>query len=229
MKKLLFVIFPMVLLIGCATPKYNYYPRLTEISEPPLNVVVTVYVGDSMVRQGKYSEHEAIYLIKDTKVGTLGSYTFTRGYYLKKGADQNSEFYLPANGPDSGRVIEGAFSDPFQVIRIDKNSGKICGVSIFNLESCTSDTNYMKKKYPIASSDSFQQTLIYSGKVGNKINIGYREFSNDFARPAFNNDVEYDLSDSRVIGYKGCRIIVIEATNEFIKYKVIRNFNRAAR
>ncbi|ELT4634368.1 hypothetical protein R8Y01_003702, partial [Acinetobacter baumannii] len=74
--------------------------------------------------------------------------------------------------------------------------------------------------------DSFQQTLIYSGKVGNKINIGYREFSSNIARPAFNNDVEYDLSQSKEIGYKGALLEIIEATNQDIKYKVIRNFNK---
>ena len=42
------------------------------------------------------------------------------------------------------------------------------------------------KKVSSINSASFQQTLIYSGKVGNKINIGYRETSNDIARPAFN-------------------------------------------
>ena len=79
--------------------------------------------------------------------------------------------------------------------------------------------DYEKKKYPVTNSDSFQQTLIYSGKVGDKINVGYREFSSNVARPAFNNEVEYDLSESKIIGYKGARIEVIEATNEYIKYK----------
>lgn len=73
-------------------------------------------------------------------------------------------------------------------------------------------------------SNSFQQSLIYSGRIGDKINIGYREFANSQARPAFNNDVEYDFNSSNIIGYKGAEIEIIEATNQFIKYKVIRNF-----
>ena len=81
----------------------------------------------------------------------------------------------------------------------------------------------------VLSDDSFQQTLIYSGKLGNKIKIGYREFSNNQARPAFNNDVEYDLSESAVIGYKGARLEIVGATNETIKYRVIQNCNRAER
>lgn len=210
------------------TPKYNYIPEVTEISEPALNTVTTVYVGDSLVRQGKFSVHDAIYIRQDVKIGTVGSYTLTRGYYLKEGEDEKAEYYLPAGGPDSGRVVKSAFADPFQVIRRDKNTGKLCGVSAFNMQTCTDEAAYEQKTYPVASADSFQQTLIYSGMVGNKINIGYREFSNDFARPAFNNEVEYDLSQSRTIAYKGCKIEVIEATNEFIKYKVLSNFNKAA-
>jgi len=44
---------------------------------------------------------------------------------------------------------------------------------------------------------------------------------------AFNNDVDYDLNESKVIGYKGARIEIIEATNELIKYRVLKNFNQA--
>lgn len=221
------LLIALLLSTGCASPKYNYFPKTTEISEPSLNTTVTVYIGDSMLRQGKYSEHDAIYLHQDTKVGVLGTYTFTQGYYIKKGEDNKSEFYLPAGGANSGQVITGALNDPFQVIRLSKKNGKLCGVSIYNGEACTSDANYTREKLPVASSDSFQQTLIYSGKVGNKINIGYREFSDNMARPAFNNNVEYDLSESNIVGYKGARIEVIEATNESITYKLLRNFNQA--
>ena len=64
--------------------------------------------------------------------------------------------------------------------------------------------------------------------MGTKVNIGYREFSASLARPAFNNNVEYDLSESRVVGYKGAQLEILEATNQHIKYKVLRNFNGAA-
>lgn len=224
MNKILVISLACVVLCGCAATKYNcdYRPMIMQISEPPLSTIITVQVGDTMLRQGKYSEHDALYLKQDISFGRGGVYKFTRGYYLKQGEDEKSEFYLPSYGPDSG-----ALTDLFQVIRLDKKSGQLYGVTGYTLEACTGKADYEKKKYKIASPDSFQQTLIYSGKVGNKINIGYREFSNDFARPAFNNDVEYDLSESKIIGYKGARIEVIEATNEHIKYKVIQNFNKA--
>lgn len=221
----------LVIISGCVSVKYNYRPQMTEISEPPLNTVATAYVGDAMLRQGRYTEYDALYLREEAKVFAVGvgGYTFTPGYYLKKGEDEKSEYYLPAGGADSGQVIVGALTDPFQVLRIDKRSGDLCGVSEYNFEACTNRANYEKKKYTETSSDSFQQILIYSGKVGDKINVGYREFSGNLARPAFSNEVEYDLSESKLIGYKGARIEVIEATNQSIKYKVIQNFNRAER
>lgn len=50
--------------------------------------------------------------------------------------------------------------------------------------------------------NEFQQTLIYNGMVGKKINVAFNEFSNKLARAAFSNDVEYDLSQSKIIGYE---------------------------
>ncbi len=50
------------------------------------------------------------------------------------------------------------------------------------------------KTVAIASDNSFQQTLIYSGKFGNKINVEGTVNSQVIKpRPAFNNDVEYDF------------------------------------
>jgi hypothetical protein len=218
-----------VILSGCATPMYNCHPMIMQISEPPLNNIITVQIGETMLRQGKYLDCDALYIKQDIKLvwAGLDIYTFTCGYYLKQGEDGKSEFYLPSHEPDSGHVIKGPLADPFKVIRLDKKSGQLYGVTVLNWAVCANSTDYEKKKHPIISSDSFQQTLIYSGKIGNKINIGYREFSNDLARPAFNNNVEYDLSESKIIGYKGARIEIIEATNEYIKYKVIQNFNKA--
>ena len=84
-------------------------------------------------------------------------------------------------------------------------------------------------KFQIFKIELIQRTLIYSGKSGSKINVGYREFSGNMARPAFSNNVEYDLSESNQIGYKGALLEIIEATNRFITYKVLSNFNSATK
>lgn len=213
------------ILNGCATPDYNYRAELSEISEPALNSINTAYVGDTLLKQGRYSEHDAIYLSNMTEVSWY--YDLHPGYYLKQGEDDNSETYLPSNQPDGGHVVKAALADDWLAIMVYKNKPTICVITVFNASVCNDNANFQRTKKPILTSNSFQQTLIYSGKVGNKINIGYRELSNNVARPAFNNDVEYDLDASNIIGYKGSKIEVIEANNEMIKYKVLKNFNEA--
>lgn len=216
-------------LVGCVSTNANYRPTAVEISEPPLGQVVTAEVGGTMLRQGKYVEHDAIFLPETVKVGVLGTYTFSRGYYLREGEDAKNEFYHPENGPEGGRVDKGALTDPYKTMMVVKGQPTLCGVSVFNARVCEKNVRLERLRRPALTSDGFQQTLLYSGRIGNKINISYREFSNSTARPAFNNDVEYDLSESMTIGYKGAEIEIIEATNRIIKYKVIRNFNQAVR
>jgi hypothetical protein len=71
-----------LLTAGCVVPKYNYFPARTEISEPPLGVIHVAQVGDNMLRQGHYTEHEALYLFTDASLGW--AYTAKQGYYLLK-------------------------------------------------------------------------------------------------------------------------------------------------
>jgi hypothetical protein len=227
--QLLLVSLCAVLLSSCATPRYNYQPVVQETSQPPIGSVNTANVGDEMLSQGSYSEQDAIRLSKSIRFGMLGEYTLTPGYYVKTGEDAQSSYYQPAQGTDGGHVQKLAIADPWESIQLTKDGTKISVVTVFHMKVSEPADGVTKTAYHIFSPDSFQQTLIYSGEVGDKIKIGYREFSNDAARPAFNNDVDYDLSQSKIIGYKGARLEILEATNDHIKYKVISNFNSAQR
>lgn len=217
----------MITMSGCVTVAGNYRPETSEISEPPLDVVTTVNIGDTMLRQGRFTLHDAILLRADADVGLFSAYTLKRGYYLRVGEDTESEFYQPSRSDSGGAIVKAALADPPKAVQAYKADPRLCVVTVFNVSTCTTQAEFKRTKQPVATSNSFQQTLIYSGRVGDRIKAGYREFSNNLARPAFNNDVEYDLKESRVIGYKGARIEVLEATNEYIKYKVIQNFNPA--
>lgn len=223
--KLIAVILFSIFMAGCATPKYNYVPKATEISEPPIGSINTVYVGDTMLKQGKLTNHDAIYVSR--KIDPGWAYSILPGYYLKQGDNSESGFYTPSGGAESGAIDKAVLADPWKSVQAYTNTNKICVITIFNVAVCGTSNSFERSQKPIQSKNSFQQTLIYSGIDGNKINIGYREFSSNIARPAFNNDVEYYLKKSKIIGYKGAKIEVIDATNESIKYRVIRNFNQA--
>lgn len=210
---------------GCVSPAYNYQATPKHISKPPINTINTAFVGDKMLEQGLLIDRDMLQVPANTKLNL--AYTLTAGYYLKTGQNEKGNYYQPVNNiPNGGMVQKNPFADPFKVVMLGID-GKLCVVTVFNAKSCSSEHQAKQTVIGIASDNSFQQTLIYSGKVGNKINVGYREFSSNLARPAFNNDVEYDLNESKTIGYKGALLEVIDANNQSIRYKVLKNFNKA--
>jgi hypothetical protein len=226
MKRTAYLAIPVVILIsmmGCAKPKYNYSALETSVNQPPTGEVNTSYVGDTMLSKGKYKEHAAIYV--KNKIDVVWAYTLLPGYYLKQGEDDVGEFFYPG-GDEPGHIDKAMLADPWKSVMARKDPPAICVITMFNVATCNTEfQNYFeKRKKAMVSPDSFQQTLIYSGKVGNKVNIGYREFSGNMARPAFSNNVEYDLSESSLIGYKGAKLEVIEANNQFVRYRVIDSF-----
>jgi hypothetical protein len=70
--------------------------------------------------------------------------------------------------------------------------------------------------------NSFKRELIYGGLSDNTVSISHREFSDGTARPAFTQDLEYDLSESKVIGFRSARFEVAKASNTVLKYKVLK-------
>lgn len=74
----------------------------------------------------------------------------------------------------------------------------------------------------IESNVTFKRELVYSGISQNTVSILYREFLDDMARPAFYQELKYDLSHGNVIGYKGARFEVIKANNTTIRYRVLQ-------
>lgn len=227
MKIIALLCLPLVFLVGCTTAQYNYRAESKPISFPEVGKEITVNVGDEMVKQGIYSEIDALKVTQPVSIGTFGLFTINPGIYDKKGEDRKNEFYMPSASPDGGSVEKAALADPWQSVVYTKDGKKIGIVTIFNVAAKEPAQGVTKVKRPTLAENSFQQTLIYSGKVGNKIRLGYREFSNNLARPAFNNDVDYDLNESKVIGYKGARVEIINATNHSITYRVLQNFNAA--
>jgi hypothetical protein len=75
--------------------------------------------------------------------------------------------------------------------------------------------------------------FIYSGKAGSIVRFSYREFAGRrtpntvadpdmFARPAFTQDVQYDLSESDEIVFQNMRLKVLNATTSEITVEILR-------
>lgn len=228
MKNLLSILVLSALLGGCAAPKFNYQPATVDVSEPPIGEVVERQVGEELLHQGRYREYEALKV--DAPARVSWAYTVMPGYFLKIGQDDQGDFFrIGGAGDESGFVQKAAIADPYSALLL-KTDNTLCVITFINAAACGWNGDGVGKiRKPIISADYIQRTLIYNGRVGEKVNIGYREFSGNAARSAFNNNVEYDLTESKEIAYRGARIEILDANNRSIRYRVISNFNQAHR
>ena len=172
---------------------------------PQVGTTSTKSVGDKLLEQGFGQLGPSIETLTDVTIGKL---------YLPKGTYP----YSTENG--TGIWF---YKDPYYFY-LNKADKKLCidGKDCIDVEHRTE-----KRLIPgTIQKDSFQQTLLYNGRIGNKITLAYREFSDNVARPAFSNSVEYDLSESAIVGYKGARLEIVKATNTELTYKVISGFSQ---
>ncbi|REG84397.1 hypothetical protein [Marinomonas pollencensis] len=228
MRKEKFIPLSVVMIIaGCASSpsiQYNYVAKLKKTLVPSMQQETTVFVGDAILSDRTYYEVEALHL---NAPAAYGLYHFSSGYYSKIGSDKDSDFYspFPIGEHSSSTNLEGDARKYVQAIAVKKTGvGQICPIHLISGMKCI-NADIEIEKIQAKDRDSFEQTLLYNGRVGNTVNIGYREFSNGLARAAFTNNVGYDLSQSKQVSYKGARIEILSADNSKITYKVISAFS----
>jgi len=78
------------------------------------------------------------------------------------------------------------------------------------------------KEVEVSDPDSFFVEVLYQGLSKGEVKISYREFSGGIARPAFTQDVSYEMDPdgTTTVAFRGLRIKVLKATRESITYVV---------
>jgi hypothetical protein len=68
---------------------------------------------------------------------------------------------------------------------------------------------------------------LYEGIAGDVIKLTYREYTNNFVRPAFQQDLSYTLHrpGPTEITFRGVRTEVLAADNNRIRYRVVSGFS----
>lgn len=226
MKENIILIFLSLAVTGCASPKFNYVPKQQFFTTPEIGQITTIGIGENLLSQGVASSTE---VLKVNYQQSISAYQITSGEFNKIGEDDRYDYYMTSPvEPTHGKIMRGlitSYPDYSASIQIDKGTNKTCIISPVDLTVC-GDIKFEVAEINRTTKASFQQTLIYNGKIGDEVNFSYREFSGDLARPAFNSDVKYDLSKSKKVGYKGAVIEIIEADNLEIKYKIIKGFSK---
>ena len=64
--------------------------------------------------------------------------------------------------------------------------------------------------------------IIYTGRLGENVTFVYREYTPDnLARPAFSQNLTYNLAEAKEIRFRKLQMLVVESTNEKIKLKIV--------
>lgn len=245
----------LVALSGCAVisgpdplPEREFGPVNPIVSEedvptPRLNEISRVTVGESMVTLVRRQATAKVVIARpitarvrysksSDAVATLaaGEYTMTAGE--KNGGN----YYSGVNQPIVG------FSDTPGGQLIPSNNTKGGGVYVAHDNTPWIYWFWSSWKLPVMAKveagevqlvpipysigkATFRRELVYSGRTGNTLNVLYREFANDMARPAFSQALQYDLSTDPVIGYQGARFRILSADNTGISYEVLSHLN----
>jgi hypothetical protein len=192
-------------------------PNNISIKKPDIDSIKEVEVGNPIISRDSGYRYKAIsitkkYIIKtgktlrELKVGDI---------FINDGFTDIYDLYSNIDGQTFGIAVPkkaGTF----------KAFTKSGDFVTFHGDDIAVD--YEETLNPAPQKKHIIQEFIYNGKVNNAIKFTYREFVNDLARPAFTQDLQYDLNESNIIGFRGLRIEIILATNTNIKYKVLNNF-----
>lgn len=71
--------------------------------------------------------------------------------------------------------------------------------------------------------EGFKSELVYQGVAAGVLRLLYREYSENLARPAFQQELTYTMEaeGATEVGFRGLRLEVLEADNSAIRYRVV--------
>lgn len=224
MNKLVPLLFVSLLISACSSPTYNYVPEMKNFSIPAVGDIATAGIGDYLLDEGLAKTSKALKL---NSTFDSGRHAAMPGTYLLIGTNKEYEYYQqPMTSAPLIHMNLLLNKSPVTNATLRKTMGQneLCTLVPGDIDQCDTFTNYEYVTINQIDGSGYRRTLFYNGKTKDILAIGYREFSDDKIRAAFSNEVEYDLGESNLIGYKGARIEVINATNTEITYKVLQGF-----
>lgn len=199
-------------------PQITYkYPKEIELNNVQINKVQNAEIGDKLIEKGKMLVNDAIKLDDVPNVKKYYEFNIKNGdiipiYMIYDGY----KLYKKDVGLQQGIAVSIKYGYAYPY--------RSTGIDAVELIMDKEKIKFSETISEVKCEKCFKHQFIFNGKVNNSLKFTYREFIDDMARPAFTQDLQYDLSESNIIGFKGLRLEVIDANNTNIQYKVINNF-----
>lgn len=227
--RLVFILIAAVT-TGCAIPNAVELPTIAEKvgRVPELKETASVPVGGTVYSQFRYW----------SKVGYRLSDPVNVGFMLGRVSSSSGDFVAKAmaNGKPAFCTEKLAYFDPLMGPRstacfLDSTqSGYFSGVlaapnMVWLEKDLPSRIRYESSEQIIPRSDAFRYEILFQGLSNRTLRFAYREFTGDFARPAFFQDVTYELTSLPMqVAFRSVQFEILEAGNNGIKYRVLSGF-----
>jgi hypothetical protein len=216
--KLIFALLLIITLNYCSSTS-TITSQIKFYKTPELNIISEEEIGETIFTDRYEEINKSIYLNKEIETNwNLTKFKLDRGYYPLSSENNEYFFYTINEYP-----LKKGFAE-------NKKTGEIKLYADGGYGFITKDyqgIDYVKKDYVNYDkcSSCFRKEFIFNGKSENNLKFIYREYSDNMLRPAFTQELQYDLRDGNIIGFKGLRIEVINANNTSIRYKIIKYFD----
>lgn len=233
---------------GCVTSSATY----GNFHEPEVGVTTTSEIGESMFWTVKGYATSAVKVQSDIEFQVDGlAFKIPRGIYRNISGESydvsEKIFVMPKPICAPAQIVEysGAFILKYELFGLSGNGHpNQCNASIFGRPEPDKKgeflvTDKVRKSFSpeLVNQEDFQKELVYTGVSGKVVSLLYREYvavsfgvysgyqAVSLARPAFTQELKYDLSESTIIGFKGARFEVLSADNLGITFKLLRQFD----
>lgn len=215
---------------GCTTVKVTEFSAVTEQvgRAPELAQVSEVTVGSTVFSQFRYWSKTGYRMVDPvtTKV-MLSTINIAPGeFVLPAEADGAKAFcterlaYIdPLAGPwKPVCFVDTAQNGTFDIV-------KVAPGAVWFKNQIKPAVRYEKSELIVPRPDAKKTELLYQGYSTKTVKLSYREYMNDFARPAFFQDVTYDVPEfPTTITFRTVRIKLLSADNNGLRYQVLSGF-----
>jgi hypothetical protein len=216
------LIFIFSIITGCATNTIPPSRSIKEVNFPQLNTENSQELGNTLLQYYYVTTLQTIEILEFWSIRKEWNKNPPQILIPINTTDKLSKFRITKGNGGSGIEVcydslNSTFSNP--------NGYNMCDYLISNL----SNSGYVAVRpaeYEDVSRPYTKQELIYNGRVGNNIKFLYREISGNTMRAPFTQEIQYDLLEGSIVGFKGARIEIISSTNSIIKYKVLKMFDK---
>jgi hypothetical protein len=215
---------------GCASVSVTQPSQVTEkVGQlPELNSPANVTVGSTMFSQYRYWSKTGYRLLAPLSISLA----------LGRIQTEANDFVVPsvAEGSAAYCTEKAAYIDPLvgpyrTACFLDNNGSGSFGIvkaapgMVWFEKKLDPAIQYVQGELQVPRPDSKKYELLYQGISAKTLRLSYREYMNDFARPAFFQDVSYEITDFPAeITFRTVRISVLSADNNGIRYKILSGF-----